>query len=473
MSTTVFSVFEITRRIKELLETEIDRVWVTGEVSSLKVHPSSGHAYFNLKDERAVIACTLWATTLRRLAHRPQEGMRIRAFGQISVYEPRGTYQLNVQQLMPDGEGALQAAFLALKRKLEAEGLFDPARKRPIPAFPRRIGIVTSASGAALRDMLRILGRRWPVVEVVLRPAAVQGPGAALELAQAVRDLNEIPDLDLLVIGRGGGSLEDLWAFNEEPLARAIHTSNLPVISAVGHEVDFTICDFVADLRAATPTHAAEMAVPDQEEIRRRLARDGRGLRLGLARRLEQARHRFDRARLGRGLRLPEELIRRGRLDLDRASDRLRAALAAPTDRSRQRLLGLERRLAQLHPTGAVSRARAGVSQLAASLERRVDERVRRAHARTDLAAARLEALSPMRVLGRGYSIVRRTEDRGIVRLASDARTGDGLEVTLAQGRLQCRVESSELHAGPTGRGAVERPSPSTGDAGMGKGEQE
>jgi len=207
MTAPVYSVSEITRRIKELLETEIDRVWVSGEISSLKVHPSSGHAYFNLKDERAVIACTLWATTLRRLPHRPVEGARVRIFGAISVYEPRGSYQLNVQQLLPEGEGELQAAFLALKRKLEAEGLFDPARKRPLPRMPRRIGIVTSPSGAALRDMIRILRRRWPSLQVVLRPAAVQGAGAAQELAAAIADLNRLPDLDLLIGGRAGGSL--------------------------------------------------------------------------------------------------------------------------------------------------------------------------------------------------------------------------------------------------------------------------
>ncbi len=451
MTAPVYSVFEITRRIKELLETEIDRVWVSGEISSLKVHPSSGHAYFNLKDERAVIACTLWATTLRRLPERPVEGKRVRVFGPISVYEPRGSYQLNVQNLMAEGEGELQAAFLALKRRLEAEGLFDPARKRPLPPLPRRIGIATSASGAALRDMLRILRRRWPMVEVVLRPAAVQGAGASLDLAQAVRDLNRLPSIDLLIVGRGGGSLEDLWAFNEEPLARAIHASALPVISAVGHEVDFTIADFVADARAATPSHAAEMAVPDQEEVRRRLTRDARGLRLGLSRRVEHARLRLERLRHSRALRRPEEKIERARLDLDRLADRMRAALLSPIERRRQRLRGVETRLQREHPSLAIAAARARLIGARGGLEKRVEEAIRAASQRRALAEARLSALSPLKVLDRGYSIVRHRDGGPIVRLASEAGSGDGLEVTLARGRLLVRVEESEIAAGSTG----------------------
>lgn len=273
----VFGVAEITQRIKDLLEGSLDDVWVEGELSNVKMH-NSGHLYFSLKDESAQLQGVMWRSAVAGLTFEPRDGQLMRVHGRITVYVPRGQYQIMADQFRPAGVGALQRAFEELKARLEADGLFDPARKRSLPLMPRTIGIVTSRDGAALRDMLSILARRYPLVEVFLLPVRVQGVGAAGEIAAAVNALNRwsgsrIPLLDLLIVGRGGGSLEDLWAFNEEVVARAIFHSDIPVISAVGHETDFTIADLVADVRAATPSMAAEIAVPDLVELRTRLHR--------------------------------------------------------------------------------------------------------------------------------------------------------------------------------------------------------
>ncbi|RMD96216.1 MAG: exodeoxyribonuclease VII large subunit, partial [Calditrichaeota bacterium] len=268
-----YTVSELTREIKILLETRIPEVWVEGEISNF-THHSSGHMYFLLKDEHAQISCVMWRSRNNTLFFTPQDGMKIIVRGRITVYEKRGNYQLEVLQLHPAGVGELQLAFEQLKNRLRKEGLFDPAHKKPIPPYPERIGIVTSPTGAAIRDMIHILQRRFPPVEIILNPVRVQGEGAAVEIAQAIDQFNRYGQVDVLIVGRGGGSLEDLWAFNEEIVARAIFRSQIPVISAVGHEVDFSISDFVADLRAPTPSAAAELVVRNREEILAHLQKD-------------------------------------------------------------------------------------------------------------------------------------------------------------------------------------------------------
>ncbi|HTR80699.1 MAG TPA: exodeoxyribonuclease VII large subunit [Bacteroidota bacterium] len=262
----IVSVSEITRRIKGVLEMGFSEVWVQGEVSNIKFH-TSGHLYFTLKDEGAQLSAVMWRSRVNQLLFRPNDGMKIIVRGNITVYEPRGNYQIDCLQLQPVGVGELQLAFDRLKQKLNAEGLFDEGHKRPLPAYPQRIGIVTSPTGAAIQDMINILRRRFPSVEVILAPVKVQGIGAAEEIAQAINDLNELGKIDVIIVGRGGGSLEDLWAFNEEIVVRAIYNSSTPVVSAVGHEIDFTISDFVADLRAPTPSAAAELVVKDRAEV--------------------------------------------------------------------------------------------------------------------------------------------------------------------------------------------------------------
>jgi len=299
-STKVFSVSELTRNIRNTLEAKFSAVWVQGEISNYKLHPS-GHQYFTLKDQRAQISCVIWRDTIAPPRQPLVDGTQVQVYGTVSVYETRGQYQLNVQILQPRGVGVLQAKFEALKRKLEAEGLFAPERKRALPKFPRRIGIVTSPTGAAIRDMLNVLRRRAPWLQILINPVRVQGTGAAQEIAVAIRELASPSDrfapLDLIVVTRGGGSIENLWEFNEEIVARAIFHSAVPIVSAVGHEIDFTICDFVADLRAPTPSAAAELIVPDIINLERRVDNCARALARQLLNRVRDAQQRLDHAR--------------------------------------------------------------------------------------------------------------------------------------------------------------------------------
>src|SRR6266536_3321758 len=298
-STKVFIVSELTRSIRGTLETKFGAVWVQGEISNYKLH-LSGHQYFTLKDQRAQIGCVIWRDTMAPLRQPLVDGTHVQAYGTVTVFEARGQYQLNVRILQPRGVGLLQARFETLKRKLQAEGLFAPERKRPLPKFPRRIGIVTSPTGAAIRDMLNVLRRRAPWLQILINPVRVQGTGAAQQIAVAIRELsmpNEaFAPLDLIVVTRGGGSIEDLWEFNEEIVARAIFNSAVPIVSAVGHEIDFTICDFVADLRAPTPSAAAELIVPDIIDLQRRLDGCTRALSRQLLSRVHDAQQRLDHA---------------------------------------------------------------------------------------------------------------------------------------------------------------------------------
>jgi exodeoxyribonuclease VII large subunit len=296
----VLTVSELTRSIRGTLETKFGAVWVQGEVSNYKPHPN-GHQYFTLKDARAQISCVIWRDSMAPLRQSLADGARVQVLGTVSVFEARGQYQLSVQIVQPFGRGVLQAKFEALKRKLEAEGLFDPARKRELPKFPRRVGIVTSPSGAAIRDILNILRRRAPWLSILISPVRVQGTGAAQEIAVAIRELatpsENIPPVDLIIVTRGGGSIEDLWEFNEEIVARTLASVTVPVVSAVGHEIDFTIADFVADLRAPTPSAAAELIVPDITDLRRHLDGHARGIGRELLNRMRDAQQRLDHAR--------------------------------------------------------------------------------------------------------------------------------------------------------------------------------
>jgi exodeoxyribonuclease VII large subunit len=320
----VFTVGELTRQIRGTLETKFSAVWVQGEISNYKLHPS-GHQYFTLKDQRAQIACVIWRDTMAALRQPLVDGTQVQVYGTITVFEARGQYQLNVQILQPRGVGLLQAKFETLKRKLEAEGLFASERKRPLPKFPRRIGIVTSPSGAAIRDVLNVLRRRAPWLQILINPVRVQGAGAAQEIAVAIRELaspNEaFRPLDLIVVTRGGGSIEDLWEFNEEIVARVIFHSVVPIVSAVGHEIDFTICDFVADLRAPTPSAAAELIVPDIIDLQRQIDGCARIFSRQLLNRMRDTQQRLDHSRetLQRCLAYKIESYKRGLIHIRRA----------------------------------------------------------------------------------------------------------------------------------------------------------
>jgi exodeoxyribonuclease VII large subunit len=436
------SVSELTDRIQGVLETEFVDVWVEGEVSNLNL-PSSGHWYFCLKDERAQIRAVVWRSDARLIRFRPRDGARVLARGQLRLYPPRGEYQLSVQVLEPLGKGSLQQAFEELKEKLEKEGLFDPARKRPLPMLPRRIGVVTSPTGAVLSDILRVLRSRYANLEVLVYPAAVQGDDAPAEICRGIRALGGL-GLDVIVLARGGGSLEDLWAFNEERVARAIAACPVPTISAVGHETDFTIADFVADLRAPTPSAAAERVVQAKEHLRARIValeeRRDSALRLRLARvraRVEAAAaHRVFTAERGR-LRVQaqrvDELARRAETGLVRGLERGRAHARRVRERLEafrfDRQLAARRERLARHSEKLTALVRAGSERRRAELGR---------------LATSLDGLSPLAVLGRGYALVWDEAGRRLVRDAAEVAEGQGLRIRLHRGALRATVLSRE-----------------------------
>lgn len=394
----VYSVSQVNGYLKELVDGDplLRGLLVRGEVSNYKCYPS-GHHYFSLKDEQGSIRCVMFRGDAARLRFKPVNGLSVIAYGRVSVYPRDGQYQLYCTQLMEDGRGALDRAFEELKKKLEAQGLFDPAKKQPLPVYPRRIALVTSPAGAAVRDMIRILRQRWPLTEVLVVPVRVQGEGAAEEIAAAIHQVNNRDDIDLIITGRGGGSREDLWAFNEEPVAWAIALSNIPVISAVGHEPDVTISDYVADLRASTPSNAAELAVPDQQQERQRL--EGLTLRLRQAMEVQLDRDRKELRRLeqSRVLRNPVAVVDDQRMRLDSAQRRLAMALERTLRRGRVELAGL---------------------------------------------AGRVDAMSPLKVLSRGYAIAK-AEGRAVTTV-EQVQPGQAMDVLVADGVYHCRVEEKE-----------------------------
>ncbi len=395
------SVTALNQYVKGLLDRDrlLGQVYVCGEVSNYKRYPS-GHHYFSLKDAESSIRCVLFRGNAASLRFQPENGMKVVVSGRVSVYPRDGAYQLYCTRMTPDGVGELALAFEQLKNKLHRAGLFDPARKQPLPAYPKRIALVTSPAGAAVRDMIRILGARWPMAEVLVVPVRVQGEEAAGEIAAALDLVNAMALADLIITGRGGGSMEDLWAFNEEIVAQAIFRSRLPVISAVGHEPDVTISDYVADRRASTPSNAAELAVPDQEELRQTLDHLYHRLDRAMDRRLRERQDAL--ARLGSSpfLRSPLQAVREKRMALDLCRQRLIRAMERKTGETRQTIGRL---------------------------------------------AAALDALSPFKVLGRGYAISY-TEDGAVLTSVRQAKAGDPVDLRVSDGTLHCRVEGKERH---------------------------
>ena len=351
----VLTVTDITRQIKSSLEQRFTRVWVQGEISNFKRH-TSGHFYFTLKDEGAQISATMWRSRAGSLLFQPEDGMKVIARGGITVYPPRGSYQIDVDQLTPLGIGELQIAFERLRKKLAGEGLFDEGRKRPLPHYPRAVGIITSETGAALQDVRTVLGRRFPSVELVLLPVRVQGAGASDEIAQAIRDMNRFGKVDVIIVGRGGGSLEDLWAFNEEIVARAIYASEIPIVSAVGHEIDFTIADFVADLRAPTPSAAAEMIVPDRLEILEVIRNYEYTIRRALTQRIASHRERVESLVGSYAFNRPKDMVREFVQRLDELQRTMAGTVAHRMQRASQDIESLKKRLFALSPQGALKR---------------------------------------------------------------------------------------------------------------------
>ncbi|MFH1024461.1 MAG: exodeoxyribonuclease VII large subunit [Planctomycetota bacterium] len=437
----VLTVTEITRLIKRDLEIRYPEVTVGGEVSDLS-RPRSGHVYFTLTDEHARLNAVLWRWIAARLPFSLEDGLAVVAGGGITVYEAGGRYQLIVRDIAPKGMGGQQLALLQLRRKLAAEGLFDPARKRPLPFLPRTVGIVTSPTGAAVRDMIAVLRKRFPAVNILLRPVRVQGVGAAVEIAGGIRDINRHGRAEVLIVGRGGGSAEDLAAFNEECVARAIVASRIPVISAVGHEIDVTIADLVADRRAVTPTEAGEMAVPEIRDLEEDVRDSGVSLVRALRRTVAEAWTRLAGMEKSHGLRMLPDRLREAAQRLDGISGRLERCVAETLTAGRADLAGLSRRLAAGSLRANLVRRREVLSGAAARFLRVGTAGLAAHEARLAGAAGRLEALGPLQVLRRGYSITRRQRDGRIVRRAMDVAAGDAIETRYAAGRSVARVES-------------------------------
>lgn len=391
----IYSVKEITRQVRGMLENEFPDVWVRGEICDLS-KPTSGHVYFVLKDEESQLNAALFGYLRKGFKFSLEEGLQIIAHGRISVYERQGRYQLIIDKIEPAGKGALQLAFEQLKTKLEKEGLYEPSHKKPIPLLPGRIGVVTSPTGAAIRDILNIIERRFPNMEIILYPVRVQGKEAPREIVEAVESFNQRKDVDVLIVGRGGGSIEDLWAFNEEAVARSIYASRIPVISAVGHEIDFTIADFVADLRAPTPSAAAELVVPHKGDLLKRIESMTLSLIKGLANKLE---------------------ISQNRLSLFLSS----YVFQQPKDRIIQY---------QQHLDEITMRSFRGMNH-----------RLELRESRFRALLGKLDTLSPLSVLERGYSICRKLPERKVIRDTREVLRGDRIEVKVSRGEMVCGVE--------------------------------
>jgi exodeoxyribonuclease VII large subunit len=436
----ILTVAQLVARIRDLLEADVGAVWVAGEISNLKRAPS-GHVYFTLKDGAAQISAVMFRSAAQGMVFRPEDGMEVVAAGRPSVYPERGALQLYVQTLEPRGAGALQLAFEQLKTRLQAEGLFDPARKRPLPPYPETIGIVTALTGAVIHDMRTVLRQRWPLARIIVRPVPVQGREAAPEIVAALADIAKVPGLDVVIVGRGGGSLEDLWAFNEEIVARAIAACPVPVVSAVGHEVDFTIADFVADVRAPTPTAAAHLVTPDRLDQAAAVSAQAQALRHALRQQVERARARIDN--LTRGLGDPRRRLRDQSQRIDDLGERLRAGLRHRAAWERQALEGLAGRLRAGGPRPQVRRLEQRTSDARARLLVAIRHRVVRGRDGVGSLAGALNALSPLACLGRGYAIARR-QDGSIARDAASLELGESLTLLLGRGRARVSIEGKE-----------------------------
>lgn len=447
------TVSELTSQVRGALENRFASVWVEGEISNFRAH-TSGHWYFTIRDEGAQLRATCFRGINRAIRFRPSDGLLVRVRGRMTVYEPRGDYEIVVEGLDPVGAGALRVAFEQLKERLAAEGLFDEALKRELPLLPRRVGIVTSPTGAAVRDIIRTIERRTRTVSLLLAPARVQGEGAAREIAAAVRSLNEYharavaegrseDTIDVIIIGRGGGSSEDLWAFNEEEVARAVRASVVPVISAVGHETDFTISDFAADVRAATPTAAAEIVAEREDEIASYVESLVHTLVNAARYRLISERARVQSAAMSQGFDEVRSQLRAARSESEDVRRRLECRVSDLTTDARRRLDALTARLApaRMQSRAAASRMRLLVTR--GAVETAARSRLEDARKRLAVAAASLDALSPLAVMGRGYALAE-AEGGRLLRSAREAEVGGRVRVRLGEGALRCRVEEIE-----------------------------
>jgi exodeoxyribonuclease VII large subunit len=447
----VVSVSELTAALRDLVESRFAEIWVEGELSGARIW-NTGHLYFTLKDARAQVKGVMFRSALRLLRFKPEDGVRVVARGRLSVYDPRGEYQLVCEHMEPKGLGARQLAYEQLRARLAAEGLFDQARKRPLPALPRRIGVVTSLEGAALHDIIRILGRRHPNAHIIVAPAKVQGEIAGRDIARALRQIARIDGVDVVIVGRGGGSIEDLWAFNEEVVARAIAAAPMPVISAIGHETDVTIADFVADLRAPTPSAAAELVVRRKDELTGHVDAMSRRAAAALGARLQRLDGRLHQLQARPAFAgVPARVAMRHRHVAELTATLRRTTALGVADR-RRRVDGLTRGLAAHHPQQRLGRGRTALVAHDRRLGAAIAARRHAADGRWREAAAHLHALSPLAVLGRGYAMCWTDDGATLIRTSEAVAPGDRVRVRLASGALGCEVR--EVVPDDSGSGA-------------------
>ena len=436
----IYTVSGLNREVGQLLAHGLPLLWVEGEISNFTA-PASGHWYFTLKDRDAQLRCAMFRGRQNGMRFKPANGQHVAVRGRVGLYEPRGEYQMTVELMEEAGQGALQRAFEQLKQRLSAEGLFEIARKRALPTLPRRIAVITSGTGAALRDILHVLQRRFPLAQVLLLPVPVQGTAAAPAICAALDSLSTRTDCQVVILARGGGSIEDLWAFNEETVARAIHRCALPVVSGIGHETDFTIADFVADVRAPTPSAAAQLVSPDQQSLLQQLSAQLARLRLGMQRQLSHANqhHAAAARRLQQthpGTRLHQQAQR-----LDELEQRMRLALGHSVRESQQQLAAINARLQRVNAGQVVAQLTQRCAQLAQHLRRAMIDTLNHCNQRLALAQRALDAVSPLAVLGRGYALVV-TPDGRLIKQAVSLHVGDALDIRLADGRVQATVHS-------------------------------
>ncbi len=437
----LITVSELNARIRQLLEAEFQDVWVAGEISGVKL-AASGHYYFTLKDKDSQLRCVCFRMSARFLKFKPQDGVAVLARGRVEVYEARGEYQLLVESLEPQGYGALQFAFEQLKKKLSAEGLFEAARKRPLPNLPNRIGLVTSPSGAVIQDILNVLARRFPGLHIQIFPAQVQGAGAIEAVCRGIRHFSESGWAEVIIVARGGGSLEDLWTFNEEEVARAIVASLIPVISAIGHETDFTIADFVADLRAPTPSAAAELVICTREQLLGQLTADRRKLVQAMCYRLSALARELSEQGIERGTTLLHRSIGRHMQRIDELDYCARDMVRQKLRRHRGDWAAIETRLRQMDLRLRFAAVRTRLDAAAAALTQNAQLRISRGHAALKPLTVQLIELSPTKILERGYAIVR-DENGKVIKESSAAPLGTRLEILLAKGRLKTEVRET------------------------------
>ncbi|WP_186578083.1 exodeoxyribonuclease VII large subunit [Aquibacillus kalidii] len=444
MNDKYLTVTALTKYMKRKFELDkhLRNVWLKAEISNFKRH-SRGHIYLTLKDDNSRIQAVMFAGNNRLLKFQPENGMSVLVKGEVSIFEPQGQYQLYIQEMEPDGIGSLYLAFEQLKDRLGKEGLFDPSRKLALPKFPKQIGVITSPTGAAVRDILTTIRRRYPIVGVTVIPVLVQGEYAANSIARAISFANQLDKFDLLIVGRGGGSIEELWSFNEEVVAREIARSTVPIISAVGHETDFTISDFVADLRAATPTGAAELAVPSQDELRERIGNLTRSLERTLKTSLTKSKERLEQLAKSYAFRYPEQLVKQKEQELDRNVERLTKSLNNLQTNQSQQWLNIHKRLTQQHPNKQIIQLSQDMSQLVSRMNRAINNSVQVKEKRFSSTIDKLTLLNPLNTMKRGYSISY-SKDGKVIQSTKQIQLGDQVSIKVLDGTLDCQVSGIE-----------------------------